>query len=635
MRNKLVLIIGIIGIILAVRASAQTPQPSLNNSYHALVNPGGRSDWSAAKNVIAYDRLGTASYGNSGYFDVWTINPDGSGNTCLTCSARATLGAWNIGNPRWSISGNFIVFQVQMVGVPPNTPVSNYDDFPGSGWQNDLWAMNPSGTQFWQLTNQWNYDGAGSGGVIYNTFSWDGTKLAWGQRLVAGTAFFGTWELAVATWSETGGIPSISNTQYYTPGTNKLYYEPHGFSLDNSTVFFMGNLDNGMATSPPAMDIYSLNLTNSSFANLTNSLTDWAEFPEPLPASFGTNKLIYMSMLNNNRPSGCVGDIWIMNYDGTGKQRLTFYNDPTTPYYISTGACVVDPRWSPNASQISVFNNVKLTADDAGLWILDVVSGPITPVITSVVGAGLSTPAVTSISPNGVFTIFGTQLASVAQSLEAGDIVNNQLPTVLGGTCVESGNTRWNLYYVSPTQIDVIAGQLPTSGTVPVTVVTNCGTPIEMTSAVVNVPVAAASPEFLYFLETKSGMNPVAALNASTNNSYIGPPGLISGATFAPVPVGDIVTAFGVGWGATTPSEPIGTLDPVQSVLAAGSYSLTLGGVTVPTSDILYIGLSPLSAGLYQVNFTVPSGVPSGNQPLVLTVDGVTTTSNAYIAIAN
>jgi len=630
MRNKIVLIIG---FILAVRASAQ---PYLNDSYNTLTNPGGRADWSAANNVIAYDRLGTSSYGHSGYFDVWTINPDGSGNTCLTCSARGTLGAWNIGNPRWSISGNFIVFQVQMVAVPPDTAVSNGADFPGSGWQNDLWAMNRSGTQFWQLTNQWNYDGAGSGGVIYSTFSWDGTKLAWGQRLVAGTNFFGSWELAVATWSESGGTPSISGTQYYTPGQNKLYYEPHGFSLDNSTVFFMGNLDNGMVTSPAAMNIYSLNLTTLSFANLSNSLTDWAEFPEPLPASLGSNKLIYMSMLNNGRTasSGCEGDIWIMNYDGSDKQRLTFYNDPTTPYYIPTGACIVDPRWSPNGSQISVFNNVHLQNNNAGLWILNAVSGPITPVMSSVVGAGLSTPAVTSISSNGVFTIFGTQLASATQALEAGNIINDQLPTVLGGTCVESGTTRWNLYYVSPTQIDVVAGQVPTSGTVPVTVVANCGTAIETSSAVMNVPVAAATPEFLYFLETESGMNPVAAINASSNNSYIGTPGLMSGATFAPVSIGDIVTAFGVGWGATTPSEPIGTLDPVPSVLSS-SYSLTLGGVAVPTSDILYIGLSPLSAGLYQVNFTVPSGVPSGNQPLVLTVDGVTTTSNAYIAIAN
>jgi len=57
--------------------------------------------------------------------------------------------------------------------------------------------------------------------------------------------------------------------------------------------------------------------------------------------------------------------------------------------------------------------------------------------------------------------------------------------------------------------------------------------------------------------------------------------------------------------------------------------------VPVPTSDIAYAGLSPGSAGLYQLNFKVPSGVAAGNQTLVLTVDGVSTSAIAYIAVTN
>ncbi len=67
------------------------------------------------------------------------------------------------------------------------------------------------------------------------------------------------------------------------------------------------------------------------------------------------------------------------------------------------------------------------------------------PSITNVVGAGFSTPSVTSISPNGLFTIFGSELASAQTFLTSTDIVNNQLPTNLGGTCVESGTTKWSL----------------------------------------------------------------------------------------------------------------------------------------------------------------------------------------------
>jgi uncharacterized protein (TIGR03437 family) len=255
----------------------------------------------------------------------------------------------------------------------------------------------------------------------------------------------------------------------------------------------------------------------------------------------------------------------------------------------------------------------------------------VAPSIDSVVGAAFSTPTVTSISPNGVFTIFGKALASSSQGI--GPLVDNQLPTNLGGTCVESGTTKWNLYYVSPGQLNVLAGQLPGAGTVPVTVVTNCGTDNEVTSAALNVPVAAVAPEFLYFLENANGNNPVAAVDATTG-VYAGPPGLISGATFAPVHPGDVVTAYGVGWGATTSTDPIGTLASAAASLT-NSYLLTLGGMPVPMSDIAYAGLSPGSAGLYQLNFKVPSGIAAGNQTLVLTVDGVSTSAIAYIAVTN
>jgi uncharacterized protein (TIGR03437 family) len=251
------------------------------------------------------------------------------------------------------------------------------------------------------------------------------------------------------------------------------------------------------------------------------------------------------------------------------------------------------------------------------------------PSITNIVGAGFSTPAVTSLSPNGLFTIFGSELASATVGLTQSDIVNNQLPTNLGGTCVESGTTKWGLFYVSPGQINALAGQLPASGTAPVTVVTGCGTANEVATAVTNVPVAAEAPEFLYFLENSNGQNPIATIEP--NGAYVGTPGLIAGANFAPAKAGDVLTAFGVGWGPTTSTAPAGTIDSGLATLTS-PYTLTLGGAPV---DVVYRGLSPTYAGLYQVDFTVPSGLSAGNQALVLTVNGVSTSATAYIAVGN
>jgi uncharacterized protein (TIGR03437 family) len=248
------------------------------------------------------------------------------------------------------------------------------------------------------------------------------------------------------------------------------------------------------------------------------------------------------------------------------------------------------------------------------------------PSITNIEGAGFSTPAVTSISPNGLFTIFGNALASESRGLTQSDIVNNQLPTNLGGSCVESGATKWGLFYVSPGQINALAGALPSSGTVPVSVITNCGTTNEVASTPLRVPVAAVAPEFLYFPQTSD----VAAIQATTG-AYVGPPGLISGASFAPAHPGDTLSAFGVGWGATTSSDQIGTVASAAASLSS-FYALTLGG---KPASVLYAGLSPGFAGLYQINFTVPAGLTSGNQALVLNVGGTLTSPKAFIAIGN
>jgi len=62
-------------------------------------------------------------------------------------------------------------------------------------------------------------------------------------------------------------------------------------------------------------------------------------------------------------------------------------------------------------------------------------------------------------------------------------------------------------------------------------------------------------------------------------------------------------------------------------------YSLTLGGTAIPSSDILYAGISPCCAGFYQVDFKVPPGTPSGALPLVITIAGFSSPPNAYIEV--
>lgn len=251
------------------------------------------------------------------------------------------------------------------------------------------------------------------------------------------------------------------------------------------------------------------------------------------------------------------------------------------------------------------------------------------PAITGIGGVGGSVPAVTTISANGLIAIFGSNFATTPSGINSGNILNNELPTNLSNTCVESNGTKWGLFFVSSGQINALAGTVPTSGTVPVSVVTNCGTGNEVVSPVMNVPVAPVSPEFLYFVQNADGNDPVAALDFTTAVD-VG-----SQAPFAPAKVGDVIIAYGVGWGTTNPAAVVGTLASGAASLT-NKISVTLGGVPVDvTSSSFYAGLSPGSAGLYQMNFVVPPGVPAGNQALVLTVDGVASPAKAYLTIGN
>lgn len=307
-----------------------------------ITTNGGRLDWSARRNLIAYDKLG-----KDDFFDIYTMTPEGRQDTCLTCD-KPQLPNKMIGNPSWHPSGDYIVFQAQN-RFRGFGRITNYFANPGAGVNNDIWVMDAAGTKFWQLTKVENRTGA----VLHPHFSADGSKLFWAQRVQRRGLGAGIWSLRVADFAIVDGTPQIRRERVLQPGRQKEMYESHGFSPDGRWVIFSGNLE-------PRQDfihadIYTLNLDTNELRNLTNTNDQWDEHGHFSPDG---RTIVWMSSKDQPyklRAGDLKTDYWLMNPDGSNKRRLTYFNQKGHPHFIEDGAAAADSSWSPDGKRLAAY----------------------------------------------------------------------------------------------------------------------------------------------------------------------------------------------------------------------------------------------------------------------------------------
>jgi uncharacterized protein (TIGR03437 family) len=250
-----------------------------------------------------------------------------------------------------------------------------------------------------------------------------------------------------------------------------------------------------------------------------------------------------------------------------------------------------------------------------------------------VVGGGLSTPPVSALSAGAVAVIFGSGFAPAGTSAaaDAVHLTDGKLSTELDGVCVLVGGTKAPVLALEPTQINFQVPDIPASGSVSVQVATGCGTASQALSDPVTMPAQSATPEFFYFTHTSNGQNAIAAANAATG-AYIGSPGLLSGVSFTPARPGDTITLYATGLGATTPAFAAGQL-PDQTASITGAIQVNIGSLALPKDNLLYAGVSPSSAGLYQLNILIPDSVPDGDQAVQIFVNGIASPSGGYVTV--
>ena len=256
----------------------------------------------------------------------------------------------------------------------------------------------------------------------------------------------------------------------------------------------------------------------------------------------------------------------------------------------------------------------------------------IPPQISSgdVVSAGLSSPPVQVASPNAILSIFGQNFAPAGASrkVSSGDLVNGLVPTNLAGVCVLFGAQRAPIFLVTPGQLNLQAPQLPASGSVTVQVVTNCDTASQSASATVTVPVQAAAPEFFYAASDANGKNPIAAADGVTLGG-VGDPSRL-GPGFALGYPGEIVVIYATGLGLSTPAYAPGQLPPAAAPVSG--VTVLIDGAPVSPSAIQYVGVTPLLAGVYQLNLQLPAGLAPGDHTIAISVNGVSSPPGGYIS---
>ncbi|HXF28130.1 MAG TPA: choice-of-anchor tandem repeat GloVer-containing protein [Bryobacteraceae bacterium] len=209
-----------------------------------------------------------------------------------------------------------------------------------------------------------------------------------------------------------------------------------------------------------------------------------------------------------------------------------------------------------------------------------------------------------SIVPGEIATVFGTEITSstginLASTLPLPTDFQNVSVLVNGIAApifaVDNVNGQQQINFQVPWEV---AGQ----STATIEVEFNCHT-----SAPLTVAVLPAQPGIINY--SAGGASYGVILHADYQLADAG----------HPVKAGETVLIYGTGSG--TVISP-----PADGAAASGQITtapavVTIGGVTA--ASVPFSGLAPGFVGLNQINVVVPAGLTPGNQPVVVTIDGV------------
>ena len=225
-----------------------------------------------------------------------------------------------------------------------------------------------------------------------------------------------------------------------------------------------------------------------------------------------------------------------------------------------------------------------------------------------------------AVAPGEILTIYGAS-AGPASPVTGQVDASGKFPTNLGGVQVTFGGTPAPLLFAQLGQVNAVvpfevAGQQQTAVQYQYNV-PNTGLSFSNT---VTMPVAAAAPAIFSFAENGSGPGAILNQDYSVNSAS------------NPAAAGTEIQIFGTGGGAIVGGATDGALAPaVLGSLVTQPVTATIGGMT---ATVDYAGPAPgLVNGAIQVNLTIPPGLTTGPQPVLITVGTAQTQAGITVAV--
>jgi len=226
------------------------------------------------------------------------------------------------------------------------------------------------------------------------------------------------------------------------------------------------------------------------------------------------------------------------------------------------------------------------------------------------------------VAPGSIISLFGQRFTANEGAFHAASAL--PLSTKLGGVRVLIADKEAPLFYVGYGQVNA---QVPAD--VP------SGLPLQVmveTDGVLSAPEplqTVSSQPGIFTMDPKFGAQQGAVLIANTDRLAMRQtPGVPS----EPVARGGYISIFCTGLGATDPAVASGQPGPSSEPLARVKtpVSVSIGG---QSADVIFAGMAPGFAAVYQVNAQVPDGVTPGDAVPVVITQGAMRSNTVTIAV--